>query len=187
MTTAKPLRADAQRNRARLLEAAEAVFAGSGAGASTEEVARVAGVGIGTVFRHFPTKEALLEAVYVGRLERFAAEAEELTSSVDPVAALLGFFTRTVQQAATKNALAEALSAAGVSTEHANSTAGTALRTALTTLLDRAQRAGGVRSDIGIGDLVGLMIGASHAVSGKDDAARDRIIAVVVDGLSARR
>lgn len=74
----RPLRADARRNRARLLDVAEAVFAEHGVTVSTEEIARTAGVGIGTVFRHFPSKEALLEAVYVARLRRLADDAAAL-------------------------------------------------------------------------------------------------------------
>ncbi|MCP9976669.1 TetR/AcrR family transcriptional regulator [Actinomadura madurae] len=80
----RPLRADAQRNRAKVLAAAEEVFAVQGTSASTEEVARKAGVGIGTVFRHFPTKESLLEAVLVALLERLAAEAEDLCAARRP-------------------------------------------------------------------------------------------------------
>src|SRR5437762_11835902 len=78
------LRADARRNRCRILEAAESVFAGKGMGASTDEVASAAGVGIGTVFRHFPTKAALLEALLVSKLRRLVDEAEALCSSEDP-------------------------------------------------------------------------------------------------------
>jgi AcrR family transcriptional regulator len=82
-SAAKPLRADARRNQARVLETAEAVFAAKGTAASTEEIARQAGVGIGTVFRHFPTKEALLEAVFVGRLRRLADEVDALAAAKD--------------------------------------------------------------------------------------------------------
>src|SRR4051812_5490623 len=88
----RPPRADALRNRARVLTAAEAVFAARGTSASTEEVAREAGVGIGTVFRHFPTKEALLEAVYVARLRRLAEEADALVSADDAGEAFFTFF-----------------------------------------------------------------------------------------------
>jgi AcrR family transcriptional regulator len=179
----KPLRADAQRNRARILDVAEKIFATKGTAAPTEEVARAAGVGIGTVFRHFPTKEELLEAVYVARLERLAAEAQRLTTQGDPATALATFFTSSVTAASTKNALAEALAEAGVSIERAHAEAGKGLRSAIAVLLVRAQRAGGVRTDIDVADLLNLMIGASRAVAGLDDAARDRVLAVFLDGL----
>src|SRR5258708_17586261 len=94
-------RADAQRNRARLLDVAELVFATKGIGASTEEIAREAGVGIGTVFRHFPTKEALLEAVFIRRLQQLAARADALAEADDPGAAFFSFFSYVVELAVT--------------------------------------------------------------------------------------
>src|SRR5689334_6744231 len=87
----KPLRADARRNRARVLEAAGAVFAAEGVGAPTEAVAKRAGVGIGTVFRHFPTKEALLAAVLVERMRGLAEHARAAVAEDDAGAALFGF------------------------------------------------------------------------------------------------
>ncbi|MEU9844544.1 helix-turn-helix domain-containing protein, partial [Actinomadura sp. NPDC048032] len=108
----RPLRADALRNRAKVLAAAEEVFAVQGTSASTEEVARKAGVGIGTVFRHFPTKESLLEAVLVALLKRLAAEARDLRAAADPGAAFFGFFTRVVSQAASSGARSPARSRA---------------------------------------------------------------------------
>src|SRR5205814_7441463 len=108
------LRADARRNRCRILEAAESVFAGKGMGASTDEVASAAGVGIGTVFRHFPTKAALLEALLVSKLRRLVDEAEALCSSEDPRGALFAFFTRMLEQSSSKKAFADALAAAGI-------------------------------------------------------------------------
>src|SRR5437899_3237972 len=96
------MRADARGNRARVLEAAEAVFTARGASASTEEIAQQAGVGIGTVFRHFPTKEALLEAILMDRVARLGEMARSLATAAEPGAALLGLFTRMVEEAATK-------------------------------------------------------------------------------------
>src|SRR5689334_9020112 len=113
MTTRKP-RADALRNRAKLLEAAEAVFAARGPAASTEEIATAAGVGAGTLFRHFPTKEALLEAIVIGRLRNLVDQAAALTSDPDPGRAFFVFFERMVEHASKKKAFTEALSGAGV-------------------------------------------------------------------------
>ena len=183
---ARPLRADARRNRARILEAAEAVFAAKGTSASTEEVARRAGVGIGTVFRHFPTKEALLEAIVVGHLRRLAAEADALVAADDPGAALAEFFGRAMDRSSTKLAFVDALTAAGVDVRRqAGSQVGRELHRALEALLARAQRAGAVRDDVDVGDLIALLGGASRAAehAGWDRAAQARILAVVLDGL----
>jgi AcrR family transcriptional regulator len=177
------MRADAQRNRARVLEAAIEVFEARGISASTDEIARAAGVGTGTVFRHFPTKEDLLSAVFLARLERLAAQAHSLGESDDPVAALETFFTTTVSQAATKNSLVEALTALGAPVP----SSGSDLRAGLEVLLSRAQEAGGIRSDIRLADLMSLLVGASRAVEhlGPHSDAHDRVIGVIFAGLRA--
>ena len=113
----RPLRADARRNRECILAAADAIFAAQGPSASTEEVARRAGVAIGTIFRHFPTKESLLEAVVVERLRGLVEEARLLSSADDPGAAFFAFFRQWVAVSATKHALAEALTVADVDVE----------------------------------------------------------------------
>jgi AcrR family transcriptional regulator len=183
----RPPRADAVRNRLKVLEAAETVFDARGTTASTEEVARAAGVGIGTVFRHFPTKEALLEAVYVSRLRKLAEEAEELASAEDPGAAFFTFFARVVGYAATKNALSAALTEAGVDVSEAAGETGQGLRRALAALLSRAQDAGAVRGDVGLSEVMTLLVGVSQAAERVQSEARDRALNVVFDGLRARR
>ena len=187
--TGRPLRADARRNRARLLDVAEEVFAAKGTSASTEEIARAAGVGIGTVFRHFPTKEALLEAVFVGRLRRLAEEADALAAGDDPGAAFYTFFSRVVDQSPTKNAFADALTEAGVDVRSAASEAGQDVLRALAGLLDRAQQAGAVRADVRAPEVIALLIGAPRAAEyvGPDDALRARTLAVFLDGLRPGR
>jgi AcrR family transcriptional regulator len=182
---ARLLRADARRNRARLLEAAEQVFADRGIGASTEEVARQAGVGIGTVFRHFPTKAELLEAVFVGRLTRLGERAAALSESEEPGPAFFTFVALVVDQAPAKNAFADALAAAGVNVQAVASGVSGEFARAMTVLLSNAQRAGVVRPDIGVGELKAVLVGASRAVEqgGDDPAARARILAVMLDGL----
>jgi AcrR family transcriptional regulator len=181
----RPLRADALRNRAKVLEAAETVFAARGTSASTEEVAREAGVGIGTVFRHFPTKEALLEAVFVAQLRRLAGEAEALASAEDPGEAFFAFFTRVVGHAATKNAFSAALTEAGIDVQETAAETGQELKRALAALLGRAQEAGAVRGDVGLAEVMTLLVGASQAAErvGGDSAVRDRALSVVFDGL----
>ncbi|MDN3351406.1 TetR/AcrR family transcriptional regulator [Actinomadura sp. DC4] len=185
----RPPRADALRNRARVLEAAETVFDAHGTTASTEEVARAAGVGIGTVFRHFPTKEALLEAVYVTRLGKLAAEADALASAETPGEAFFAFFARVVGHAATKNAFSAALMEAGVDVRETTAETGRELRRALAALLDRAQEAGAVRRDVGLAEIMTLLVGASQAAErvGGDPGVRDRALSVVFDGLRVTR
>lgn len=180
-SSGKPLRADALRNRAKVLAAAEDVFAAQGTSASTEEVARRAGVGIGTVFRHFPTKESLLEAVLVALLDRLAGEARELASAADPGEAFFGFFARVVSQATTKQALTEALAEAGVDARAATGRTGPDVKDAIGALLERAQRAGAVRADIGPAEVTALLAGISFAAGragGSDDVLR-----IAFDGL----
>lgn len=182
---AKPLRADARRNRARLLQVADEAFAERGTGVSTEEIARQAGVGIGTVFRHFPTKEALLEAVFIERLSRLGEQARVLSASEEPGAAFFAFFTLVVDQASVKNAFADALTTAGVNVRAAAARVSGEFSAALTGLLQTAQRAGAVRPDIGLTELKAVLVGASRAVenAGGDPAIRARIIAIMLDGL----
>jgi AcrR family transcriptional regulator len=189
---AKPLRADARRNRARVLQAADAVFASKGPSASTEEVAERAGVAIGTVFRHFPTKQALLEAVIVDRLRRLADEAAALADADDPGAAFFAFFTHWAELAATKHALADALADAGVNVKAVESCHARVvgdLHRAVDALLTRAQRAGAVRDDIRLRELIALLIGASRAAehAAQDPDLQTRTLAVVFDGLRPQR
>ena len=182
---ARPLRADARRNRARLLEVAEAVFAQRGTGVSTEEIARQAGVGVGTVFRHFPTKEALLEAVFVGRLTRLTERAKTLSESEEPGPAFFAFFSLLVDHGSSRNAFANALTAAGINVQAAASGVSSEFGEVLVGLLDRAQQAGAVRTDIGVAELKAVLVGASRAMEhiGEDPAFRTRIIGILLDGL----
>ncbi|MEA2669270.1 MAG: hypothetical protein QOJ33_2204 [Chloroflexota bacterium] len=182
---AKPLRADARRNRARLLQVADEVFAERGTGVSTEEIARQAGVGVGTVFRHFPTKEALLEAVFIGRLTRLGEQARALSEREEPGAAFFAFFTLVVDQASSKNAFADALTTAGVNVQATASEVSGEFGAALIGLLHTAQRAGAVRPDIGVTELKAVLVGASRAVEnvGDEPAIRARIITIMLDGL----
>jgi AcrR family transcriptional regulator len=179
------LRADARRNRERILAAADRVFAANGTAASTDDVARAAGVGIGTVFRHFPTKETLLEAVVLERLRRLAEDAEALSGAEDPGEAFFTFLTRAVAGSPTKRTYVDALTEAGASLDVATTPAGQRLRRAIEALLSRAQRAGAVRTDIGAADVIAVLVGASRAAefAGHDAERRERAVAIVVDGL----
>jgi len=183
--TDRPLRSDARRNRAKLLDVAERVFAEKGTSASTEEVARRAGVGIGTVFRHFPTKGDLLEAVFVARLRRLADEADRLAADADPGEAFFSFFTQMVASAPEKNALSEALTAAGVDVAETTSPIKDDFRRSVSTLLERAQRAGAVRPDVGFAEVITLLVSASHAAEHPFTApdVQARALSVLLDGL----
>jgi AcrR family transcriptional regulator len=185
VVTDRPLRADARRNRARVLAAAEEAFADRGTAVSTEEIAQAAGVGIGTVFRHFPTKEALLRAVFVARLERVAQEAEDGADAADPGQALFALITHAVDRSASKIALADALSAAGIPPDAALGAVGARVRAALEVLLARAREAGAVRPEVDVPALSAVLVGASRAVEhvAGDPALRQRVLALLLDGL----
>lgn len=182
----KPMRADARRNRARILAAAEAVFAEKGASASTEEVAARAGVAIGTIFRHFPTKQDLLGALLKDLMARLADEANALIADGDPAVALYEFFTRVVEQAAAKKTVVELLAEAGVEVTVDGPVEG--LGRALGGLLERAQQAGSVREDVRLPEVMALLAatsqGALHA--GWSDDVRRRALAVIFAGLRSR-
>jgi AcrR family transcriptional regulator len=183
-------RRDAQNNRARILAVAEDVFGRGGESASTEEVAKLAGVGIATVFRHFPTKAALLEAVLLERFARLRAYAGSLAGEEDAGAAFYGFFRHMVEDSSTKIAIGEALIETGELREHSpiDSPIGTAtadLRQAVGVLLERAQKAGAVRADAALPEVYALLVGASRAAyyARLEPDVRDRTLAIILDGL----
>ncbi|MFJ8434694.1 TetR/AcrR family transcriptional regulator [Kitasatospora sp. NPDC094019] len=184
-TQERPLRADAARNRAKLLEAATEVFTTRGVGVPTEEIARAAGVGVGTLFRHFPTKEALLEAVMVRRLETIATGTAELAAGAGPAEAFFGCFRLIVEQSAGKNEFTRALAAAGIDVHSSLRASSAGIRTQLAELLERAQRAGAVRADLTLPELVALVIGTGAGLEqlGPDPAAHARVFDVVFTGL----
>ncbi|WP_027944399.1 TetR/AcrR family transcriptional regulator [Amycolatopsis taiwanensis] len=183
----KPVRADAQRNRARILAAAEAVFAEGGPSASTEEVARRAGVAIGTVFRHFPTKKDLLAAIVKELMERLTAEVNSLVEVGDPATAFFEFFTRVVEQAAAKKSVVDLLAQAGVDLDVAKPV--NALRQAIGALLAGAQRAGAVRDDVQLAEVMALLTATSQAAlrSGWSRKLQHRALAVIYAGLRSAK
>lgn len=172
-----------------MLRAAENVFAAEGTGASTEEVAKAAGVGIGTVFRHFPTKEALLKAVFLERLHKFVAEVARWAEADDPGSAFYAFLDRWVDMGTAKNAYSDALAAAGAAVPRLGDEVGQRVRDALRTLLTRAQAAGTVREDVEVPELIALLVGASRALDyvGEDAASRCRTVRIIFDGLRSTR
>jgi len=183
----KPLRADARRNRERVLEAARAAFAADGVAVPLDEIARRAGVGSGTVYRHFPTKEALFEAVMLDRMQQLTDTAHAHTKDDDPTEALLTFIGYLVEEAASKKDLIDALQHAGADLHASLADTADQLRRHIGRMLSRAQRAGGIRRDIALAELMALlsgMITGGHALaSGRPRI--DRVVAVVCDGLRA--
>ncbi|UGY12202.1 TetR/AcrR family transcriptional regulator [Bradyrhizobium septentrionale] len=181
---ARKPRADAVRNRERVLEAAKAVFSAGGSEASLEAVARRAGVGIGTLYRHFPTREALYEAVYRREVEQLGDLAEQLQSAPEPVDALRRWLRANVEFVATKKGMVAALAlvAAGSSELHAYSF--DRLTKAIGTLLARAVAAGAIRNDISAEDVLRALIGMCymHDQPGWQTTAL-RLLDVFVDGL----
>lgn len=174
------MRADARRNRERLLAAADEVFAESGTDTSTEEVARRAGVGIGTVFRHFPTKEALLEAVFVRRLRQLADHADGLADAPDPGQAFFAFLDALAELTGTKRALSDALADAGVDVMETAAPVKGDVRRAGATLLRRAQDAGAVRPEVGVDELMALLVGVARTA---EQTAHDPVLRAKVTGL----
>jgi AcrR family transcriptional regulator len=182
----RPLRADARRNRQRVLEVAFAVFAAEGLAVPVHEIARRAGVGTGTVSRHFPTKDALFEAVFLDRVDRLADCARSLAAAADPGAAFVEFFSLLVAEGAANRGLAEALAGTGFDLQAAASGPERDVMAALRDLLVRAQAAGALRDDIEIDDVKALLEGVLARERGAADAAaRDRMIAIISAGLRA--
>src|SRR5246500_1947472 len=141
-------RADAVRNRERVLEAAKTVFSAGGPDASLEAVAKRAGVGIGTLYRHFPTREALFEAVYRREVEQLAELAEQLKTEAEPAEALHRWLRSNVEFVATKKGMAAALALAAHGMSELYAYSADRLTKAIGGLLDRAIAAGDIRSDI---------------------------------------
>ncbi|MGF6883935.1 AcrR family transcriptional regulator [Nocardia sp. GAS34] len=175
----RPRRADAQRNRERVLRTAAEIFATEGLSVPVHEIARRAGVGTGTVSRHFPTKESLYAAVLLDRMRDLTAYAETLAIDNDPGTAFFTLFTRLIHEGAAHRGLAEALAGSGFDIEAAAATADCNVSDRLRRLLSDAQQSGAVRSAITFADIKALMAGCL-SYDGPDP---DRVIDVVRTGL----
>lgn len=181
--TRKP-RADAVRNRERVLEAAKVVFNAGGPEASLEAVAKRAGVGIGTLYRHFPTREDLFEAVYRREVEQLSELAEQLKSAKDPVDALRRWLRSNVAFVATKKGMSAALALTFQSSSDLAAFSMDRLTKAIGTLLDRAVAAGQMRADVSPEDLLRALVGMCymHDQPGWQSSVL-RMLDVFVDGL----
>ena len=176
----RPQRADARRNFDALLVAARDAFAENGTEASLEDIARRAGVGIGTLYRNFPTRQSLFESVYVGEVEQLCQAAED-AAALPPWEALVTWLHRFVDYAATKRAIHEALNR----DSEMFRTCRVAMYEAGEPLLERAQKAGVVRGDASFDDLLRLVTGITSA-GFVDDEQRARVLAFALDGIRTR-
>jgi AcrR family transcriptional regulator len=184
----KAPRADARRNRQRLLETADKVFAAEGMGVPIDEVARRAGVGPGTLYRHFPTKEALFMAVAVSRVNASIEEARRLAKGSDPATALFEYLGRLGAQFRARRDLIEVLAAGGHSLHEAHPELAADLNRAVGILLSRAQAEGAVRSDVTVQDVMNLVVGVFSASSqfGRGPETAHRLLPIIFDGLRAK-
>jgi AcrR family transcriptional regulator len=178
------LRADAQRNRERILEAATGLMATHGIDVPIDEIARLAHVGVGTVYRNFPTKGALFEALLMARIAPLVAAARSAATADDPGDAFVTFVRQVSDEFADFRALADAMAESGVDLSAAKQQISGDLIVAVEELLRRAQAAGRVRPDVTISDVSAMMAGLSHAdPSFMDPPQRQRCVALVCDSL----
>ena len=180
-------RSDALRNRERLLDAAKAVFSAGGAEASLETVARQADVGIGTLYRHFPTREALYEAVYRHEVEQLGELAERLEDEASPVEALRRWLHSTVAFVATKKGMMAALAIVYNADSELTAYSSARLTASIGALLSRAVEAGEIRADVNADDMLRALIGMCmlHDQPGWQESVV-RLLDVLVDGLRVR-
>ena len=181
---ARPKRADARRNYEKVLAAAREAFAEGGESTALEEIARRAGVGIGTLYRHFPNRQALLEALYVGEVEEVCRSAAELAGA-DPWEALTGWFERFIAYIGTKQALAAELLNYLDQDASLFQVCRTALFEAGEPLLKRAQEAGVVRPDVDIAEVIQMVVGIAK-IPTAEPGQRQHILRIALDGLRYR-
>ncbi len=179
----RPLRADALRNRGRILEAAEVVFASEGIEAPVDVIAEKAGVGVGTLYRHFPTKEKLCEAILIDRLRTLTEDARAQADAADPAAAFFGFLEHFVSLGVSKRDLIAAVMGAGLDFEEAAADVKEDLREAVGVLLCRAQEVGAVRPDVSPTAVVSLIGATCQAAGHADDEPALDLLGIVCDGL----
>lgn len=177
----RPKRADARRNYDKVLAAAREAFAEGGESTSLEEIARRAGVGIGTLYRHFPTRQALLEALYIGEVEEMCRSATEL-DGYEAWDALNKWFERFIAYLATKRALAHELLNYLDMDAPLFQTCRTSLFAAGEPLLKRAQEAGAVRADVTFPEVMQMVMGIAK-IPAADHAQIEHILRIALDGL----
>jgi AcrR family transcriptional regulator len=176
-------RTDAQRNRARILEVAKGAFTRSGAAASLDDIATQAGVGPGTLYRHFPTRDALLEAVYRSEVEKLAAAERKFAESMPPMEALRAWMLLFVEYIATKKIIAPALNAAVGGHSKVIEASYAPIHEAIHALVKRAIKSGDIRKDLDPVDLLRALIGVAYMSASPDwqQSAR-RLVDILISG-----
>ncbi|MFG2228311.1 TetR/AcrR family transcriptional regulator [Streptomyces sp. NPDC048644] len=185
----RPMRADARRNYERLLAEARTAFIEHGTDTSLEDIARRAGVGIGTLYRHFPHRTSLMGAVFQSEVDALLAHARELADAPQPCHALVEWLRAIIDHASTYRGLSRALMAASADDSSGMARCSVPMREAGGALLARAQQAGAVRPDVNIADLMQLTNGIALAVeeSPDDPKLADRLLTLTLSGLKADR
>ena len=176
-------RSDAQRNRERILEVAKGAFTRYGADASLDEIAKQAGVGAGTLYRHFPTRDALIEAVYHSEVEKLAAAAGKFAAAMPPMEALRAWMLLFVDYIAAKHIIAPALNSVAGGPSRLYEGSRGLVQGAIEELVKRAKKSGDVRRDIEAFDLLRAVIGVSHVASGPDwQPSAKRLVDILIAG-----
>jgi len=177
-------RTDAQRNRERILEVAKEAFTRFGSVASLDEIARQAGVGAGTLYRHFPTRDALIEGVYRSEVEKLAAAAPKFAQAMPPVDALRAWMLLLVDHIAAKHIIAPALNSIVGGPMRLYEGSRGEIQAAIDGLVKRAIKSGELRRDVDAFDLLRALIGVSHVASGAgwEESAR-RLVDILIRGL----
>ena len=179
----RKLRSDAQRNRARILEVAKEAFTRFGADASLDDIAKQAGVGAGTLYRHFPTRDALIEAVYRSEVEKLAAAAGKMAETMLPIEALRSWMLLLIDYIGAKHIIAPALNSLAGGPARLYEGSRSLIQGAIDELVKGAKKSGDVRTDIDATDLLRAMIGISHVGTGHgwQQSAR-RLVEILVEG-----
>ena len=177
------LRSDALRNRKRILEVAKAAFTRHGADASLDEIAKQTGVGAGTLYRHFPTRDALIEGVYQNEVEKLAAAADRFAETMSPIEALRAWMLLFVDYIAAKHIIAPALNSVVGGPSRLYEGSRGLVQGAMDELVKRAKKSGNLRRDLDAADLLRALIGVSHVGAGPywQQSAR-RLVDILIAG-----
>jgi len=176
-------RTDALRNRERILDVAKEAFTRSGANASLDDIAKEAGVGAGTLYRHFPTRDALIEAVYRTEVEKLAAAEKEFTESLPPIEALRAWMLLFIDYIAAKQIIAPALNTFVGGASKLYESSRTQIQGAIDSLVKRAIRSGDIRKDLEPFDLLRALIGVSNVASSPDwQQSAKRLVDILISG-----
>lgn len=180
---ARKPRADAQRNRDSLLKVAKAAFTRKGADVNLDDLAKEAGVGVGTLYRHFPTRDALIEAVYRAEVKELADTATKLSAAKPPLEALREWMKIFVDYIAAKHLIAPALNSMVGGPSQLFAESGTQIKTAIESLVSRAVASGDIRPDLDPFDLLRALVGVANVAASPDwEASAKRLVDILVAG-----